>query len=104
MRILIFFYCRPFVSPVSATCEKIFCRQRNLISDEATGVELGKPLPGSDAVEASRRRYIPTFSCMSSFLKCSMFSEQLQRSNTNCNSLNVEDCSPDGVPHLETIT
>jgi hypothetical protein len=47
---------QPFVSPVSAICEKIFCRQRSQVSDEAPGVELGKPLPGSDAMEASRRR------------------------------------------------
>ncbi|KAG0573327.1 hypothetical protein KC19_VG168700 [Ceratodon purpureus] len=47
---------QPFIIPVSAICEKIFCRQRSLISEEAPGVELGKPLPGSDAVEASRRR------------------------------------------------
>jgi membrane associated rhomboid family serine protease len=47
---------QPFINPISAICEKIFCRQRGSISDEGPGDEPGKPLPGSDAVEASRRR------------------------------------------------
>lgn len=55
----LFFFCsRPFINPISAIFEKIFCWQRGPIFDEGPGVELGKPLPGSDAVEASRRRYV----------------------------------------------
>lgn len=43
--------------PISTIFEKLLCGRRSLDAEDAAGVELGKPLPGSDAVEASRRRY-----------------------------------------------
>jgi len=45
-----------FVVPISTIFEKLLCGRRSLDAEDAAGVELGKPLPGSDAVEASRRR------------------------------------------------
>lgn len=42
--------------PISTIFEKLLCGRRSLDAEDAAGVELGKPLPGSDAVEASRRR------------------------------------------------
>lgn len=49
--------------PISTIFEKLFCGRRSLDAEDAAGVELGKPLPGSDAVEASRRRYTSHLSC-----------------------------------------
>jgi hypothetical protein len=51
------FFGRRFVVPISTIFEKLLCGRRSLDAEDAAGVELGKPLPGSDAVEASRRRY-----------------------------------------------
>ncbi|KAG0576582.1 hypothetical protein KC19_5G091300 [Ceratodon purpureus] len=46
-----------FVNPISTVFEKMFCGQRSQASIVgAPDVELGKPLPGSDSAEASRRR------------------------------------------------
>jgi len=46
------------INPISAVFEKIFCGQRSQeTSVEGSSIETGKPLPGSDTVEASRRRY-----------------------------------------------
>jgi hypothetical protein len=50
------FYCRSFVNPISTVFEKMFCGQRSQESVAGPDVELGKPLPGSDSAEASRRR------------------------------------------------
>ncbi|XP_024397883.1 rhomboid-like protein 19 [Physcomitrium patens] len=47
---------QPFVDPIATIFENIFCKQRRQVSNEGPGVDLGKPLPGSDSVEASRRR------------------------------------------------
>lgn len=47
---------QPFVDTIAKICERIFCRQRIQTSNEGPSVELGKPLPGSDSFEASRRR------------------------------------------------
>ena len=52
------FHCRPIVTPISTIFENIFCGRRSPVPDEGQDYELGKPLPGSDPVEASRRRYI----------------------------------------------
>lgn len=49
--------------PISTIFEKLLCGRRSLDAEDAAGVELGKPLPGSDAVEASRRRYTSHLSC-----------------------------------------
>ncbi len=50
------FGCRPLVDPVFAIFEKIFCGRRNQVLEEGQDFDLGKPLPGSDPVEANRRR------------------------------------------------
>jgi len=53
------FYFRNLINPISAVFEKMFCGQRSQqTSVEGPSDESGKPLPGSDSVEASRRRYI----------------------------------------------
>ena len=49
------------MNPISTVFERMFCGQRSQASAAVSDVELGKPLPGSDSAEASRRRYI--YSC-----------------------------------------
>ncbi|KAH9556607.1 hypothetical protein CY35_07G038400 [Sphagnum magellanicum] len=49
-------FLQPLVDPVFAIFEKIFCGRRNQVLEEGQDFDLGKPLPGSDPVEANRRR------------------------------------------------
>lgn len=46
---------RPIVDAIALVCEKIFCGGSQRISEEGDAVG-GMPLPGSDPIEASRRR------------------------------------------------
>lgn len=49
--------CRPVIEPLATIFERIFCGRRSETSDETRGYTLGgDSLPGSDPVEASRRR------------------------------------------------
>lgn len=51
-------HCRPVLDPIASIFELIFC-WRSKISNETKGHTLGAtPLPISDPIEASRRRYI----------------------------------------------
>jgi membrane associated rhomboid family serine protease len=46
-----------FINPISTVLEKLCCGQRSqLTPNDVSSVAPGKPLPGSDSVEASRRR------------------------------------------------
>ncbi|GAQ91651.1 hypothetical protein KFL_008260030 [Klebsormidium nitens] len=48
---------RPAIRPVTTILSKIFCGRRSAEGEEGTGHILGgKPLPGSDPAEATRRR------------------------------------------------
>jgi hypothetical protein len=45
------------VNPISVICDKLFCGRRSKTGEEGQGHILGGvPLPGSDPIEASRRR------------------------------------------------
>ncbi|KAK9158320.1 hypothetical protein Scep_004894 [Stephania cephalantha] len=47
---------RPIIEPIASILDRIFCR-RSRVPSEAKGYTLGAaPLPGSDPIEASRRR------------------------------------------------
>ncbi|ERN15955.1 rhomboid-like protein 19 [Amborella trichopoda] len=49
-------FLRPVIDPVGSVCERLFCG-RSEVSTEGNGHILGgAPLPGSDPIEASRRR------------------------------------------------
>lgn len=54
---LAFGICRPVLDPIASLFDRLFCgRADNSI--EGKGQTLGgNPLPGSDPIEASRRRY-----------------------------------------------
>lgn len=48
---------QPFVSVVATICGRVFCAGRRAAGgDEEDGLAAGKPLPGSDPVDANRRR------------------------------------------------
>lgn len=50
-------FLRPVIDPVARIFEKMFCGRRSELSDESRGYTLGgTSLPGSDPIEASRRR------------------------------------------------
>lgn len=50
-------FLRPVISPIATILERIFCGRRSEISQEVRGYTLGgTSLPGSDPIEASRRR------------------------------------------------
>ncbi|XP_077252930.1 rhomboid protein-like protein [Tasmannia lanceolata] len=48
-------FCRPVLDPIASLFDRMFCG-RPEISDEDEGTLGGAPLPGSDPIEASRRR------------------------------------------------
>lgn len=48
---------RPVIDPIATVFERMLCGRRSEVSDEGRGYTLGgEPLPGSDPIEASRRR------------------------------------------------
>ncbi|CAA2961123.1 rhomboid 19 [Olea europaea subsp. europaea] len=50
-------FCRPVINPIATIFERMLCGRRSEISDESGGYTLGgTTLPGSDPIEASRRR------------------------------------------------
>lgn len=50
-------FLRPAIDPIATIFERLLCGRRSEASDEARGYTLGgDPLPGSDPIEASRRR------------------------------------------------